>query len=808
MNKTILLLLTIFTFCSVNAQKKNDISNYNSKKPQYGFIENKGQIHDQNYKANPDVKFLLCLGNGMNVQLKKNSFSYDTYKKEVKEIKNSLSLDLMRPFEQAEKEITYYYHRVDVELIGANYNPEIIAEESSVSYLNYYNAVTPECGATNVHSYNKITYKNIYSGIDMVFEAYPTKEKAVEYTFIVHPGADANQIKLHYIGANKTELNGNKINITVAHGFFSENIPASWIKETNLKVDVSFKEINNNIYSFNIPSYINSQTLIIDPNPDLSWATYYGGSDDDIGSDVYCDINDNTFLTGNTKSNNAIATTGAFQDSCGGNFDVFIVKFSSTGNCLWGTYYGGSAMDQSIGIISDANGDVYVTGTTLSQNAISTSNAHQTLLDGNQNAYIIKLNSNGVRQWGTYYGGNYDTYGGDLASDIYGNIFLIGMTKSDYAIATPGSYQPIFGGISDAFIAKFNTNGERKWGTYFGGFYGDSGGSIAIDDNGNIYIVGSTLSIESISTPGSHQIDAGGNYDAFIAKLDSNGVRQWGTYYGGSNIDYGRGIVMDNYGNIFISGSTRSIDGIFTSGAFQNTTNGGFAWDLYIVKFNNSGVRAWGTYFGGWGESFFGGLACDNANNIYLTGSTRCANLIATPNSYQPIKNADAGTTDGFLVKFNNNGIRDWGTYFGGLSSTEAKGISCDNNSNIYISGQTQSDSAIATPGAHQTIIGDHVYRDAFIAKFLDNTSGFSENSNSLSNFNIYPNPVTNELIIECFEKINNQHFEIINSLGQIVINGIISEKTKVQTTDFATGIYILKLEQNKNFEFKKIIKQ
>ena len=149
-----MLLAGIFVFCSAYGQNKNDMAIYTSQQPQYGFIENKGQIHDQNYKANPDVKYLLCLGNGMNVQLKANSFSYDTYKTEIKEKKADVRTDNMAP----EKETTWYFHRVDIELIGASVNPQIIAEEPSTDYLNYYNSVTPESGATHVRNYKKITY--------------------------------------------------------------------------------------------------------------------------------------------------------------------------------------------------------------------------------------------------------------------------------------------------------------------------------------------------------------------------------------------------------------------------------------------------------------------------------------------------------------------------------------------------------------------------------------------------------------------------------------------------------------------------
>jgi len=448
MKRTNLLLSTLFAFCSIFAQNKNDIEKYTSQKPQYGFIENKGQIHDQNYKANPDVKYLLCLGNGMNVQLKKNSFSYDTYKTETKAKEKGTSFDKRQANDEPEKEVTYYFHRVDIELVGANENPQIIAEEPSADYLNYYNAATPESGATNVRNYKKITYKNIYTGIDMEFVAQIGKEKPIEYNFIVHPGADAKQIKMHYIGANETQLAKNKINVNVAHGKFTESIPLSWIKETNNKLSVAYKNIEKDTYIFNIPSYSITQTLIIDPTPNLNWGTYYGSSNDDDGEGIACDSNGNIYIIGDTRSTTAIATTGAHQTTFGGGamLDAFIVKFNNYGVCQWGTYYGGSDYDKSNGITCDNNGNIYIIGITESTTAIATTSAHQTTFGGIGDAFVVKFSSSGVRQWGSYYGGSSDDIGYGIACDSNGNVFITGYTKSTAAIATSGAHQATYGG--------------------------------------------------------------------------------------------------------------------------------------------------------------------------------------------------------------------------------------------------------------------------------------------------------------------------------------------------------------------------
>lgn len=255
MKKNIFLLIFISLYFS-NFAQNIDAGKLNNSTTNLGFIENKGQIMDQNSNPVPDLKFLLNLDNGMNVQLKSNSFSYDTYI--VERVENNTDNEDVQL-------VNYKYHRVDVELVGAKSNPQIITEKPSDLYYNYYNSVTPETGATFARFYQKITYKNIYPGIDLEFNLNNINGKSVEYNFIVNPGANPNQIKLKYSGADKTELVDNKIDIKVLNGNFTESISASWLKETKEAVNVQYLKIAENTYSFDIPNYQITKTLVIDP---------------------------------------------------------------------------------------------------------------------------------------------------------------------------------------------------------------------------------------------------------------------------------------------------------------------------------------------------------------------------------------------------------------------------------------------------------------------------------------------------------------------------------------------------------------
>lgn len=331
----------------------------------------------------------------------------------------------------------------------------------------------------------------------------------------------------------------------------------------------------------------------------------------------------------------------------------------------------------------------------------------------------------GVRQWGTYYGGTGGDSGLNTICDPTGNVYLAGTTNSTggNVIATVGSHQVVYGGgVDNAYLAKFNPNGVRIWSTYYGGNVREIGSSCALDGNGNIVLCGYSLGSGSnaVATPGCHQYIHAGQWDAFLVKFNNNGVRQWGTFYGGMGVDYGFSVAADVAGNIYLGGKTDAptTTAIATPGSHQSSFGG--IEDAFIVKFNPSGVRQWATYYGGTGTDIGRGICVDASANIYLAGwsDNTQANVIGSPGSHQ---NAPGGNLDGFVVKFNTNGVRQWGTQYGGGGIDQAYDVDVDLNSNVYITGKTASSTSIATVGSHQPFFAGGNF-DAFITCF--NSSG------------------------------------------------------------------------------------
>lgn len=752
-----------------------------------GYIENKGQIIDQNNHLNPSVKYLYN-GNGLNVQLRANGFSYDTYTIERKpRVKSDSEQKIPEKFKETEEDITYHFHRIDIAFIGASSNLNIVADQANTGYTNYYTTGTDEAGVTFVKTYQHVTYKNLYAGIDLEFII--DENNKPKYNFIIHPGADAGQIKWQYLGANKTSLKGNKIILGIAQGDLEEKIPLSYIAENGAKHQVNYQQEKENTFGFHIGQYDQTKTLIIDPVP---WATYFGGFGMEYGAGIRTDNSGNIFACGIVILTNNIATVGSHQTFLAGSSDGFITKFNNNGALLWATYYGGSASEYFRGLdIDKTNGSIYACGYTESMGNIATSGTHQPTYGGNTDAFLVKFNTLGIRQWGTFYGGNELEYGWYLELDFIGNVYLIGNTESTANIATSLVHQATKGGLNDGFIVKFNGLGTRLWGTYYGGAGSDNLTGITSDSAGNIYVCGSTESTTNIASSGGYQIVYGGNGDAFIVKFNTSGVRLWGTYYGGAGADNLNRTTNDNIGNIYVCGNTTSTTNIATSGVHQTVYGG--STDAFLVKFNNAGTRIWGTYYGGLSSEVLNGLSADNIGNIYTNGYTLSNTNIASIGAYQT---TNGGSFDTFIVKFNGVGTRLWASYFGGSDNESPGDIAVDASNNFYIAGTTASWNNIATPGTYQTVhagVNGGAMDDAFIAAFTP-SGGLPVRLLSFSGKKEEESIV---LVWQTASEVNNAQFEIERSnnntdwtsIGSVKGNGTTNLTCRYQFIDNSLSV-------------------
>ena len=306
----------------------------------------------------------------------------------------------------------------------------------------------------------------------------------------------------------------------------------------------------------------------------MSWATYFGGAGDDRGTGITVGSTGNIYLSGYTNST-GLGTAGVFQNTYTAGYDGFLVSFASNGVRQWSTYYGGTSDDYANAVTTDAGGAIYIGGQTAST-GMATAGAYQFALSGPTDGFFAKFTTTGTITFASYYGGSAQDDVISIKCDAALNLNITGQTNSSAAIATLGAYQSTLSGTSDAFVAQFSSLGAINWGTYFGGPGVEQGTAITVDGSDNIGVVGNTTSTLGVATANAYKTTFGGVQDAYIAKFTNAGVIQWATYFGGDQSDYGTGIAVDNMNNFAVSGYTLSTTGIVTGTALQAANAGSF----------------------------------------------------------------------------------------------------------------------------------------------------------------------------------------------------------------------------------------
>ena len=684
---------------------------------EWGFVPNKGQLADEHSNALNDVKYYAHEGA---VQLycraHKISFVFSTIAHDESNVSEYTGANIpkaLRPDTHQNDRI--YYSRADMMLMGANPNAKIIATDEMTAYQNYYLAQATVKEIGNIHACKTLTYQNIYPHIDLVLHS---RMQGIKYEYVVYPGGRVSDIKMQWYGPMGMQLSASggirySMRLAGKKTGMEESAPSSFT--ANGKVASSFVKHGNSI-SFKVAQYDHHEILTIDP--ELNWATYFGGIATDFGNKVHADASGSIIVYGYTASTTNIASSGAYQSAIAGGYDLYIAKFNSYGGQLWSTYYGTSGSDQAQGMALDASGNIYVTGYT-SSNGLATSGAYKSSIAGGNDGFLIKFNNSGTRLWGTYIGGGNEDFAEGVALDASGNIFVCGRTQST-GMATSGAYLSSFnssiGYNVSAYIIKFSNAGSLSWATYFGADNSTYPGSMDVDKSGNLFITGYT-GYTKLATKGAFQTSHAVDYDAFLAKFSSSGSLYWCTLFSGSAGAYGFGVVCDASDNVLISGYTRSDASLATAGAYQTSFGG--QTDIYLAKFSNSGALAWATYYGGAGYDYFYGMCVDADESIYLTGGTGSSDGIATDGAYQSTL---AGSIDVFVAKFSKAGKIVWGTYYGGSSVEYGYGMCVDASKNVYVTGYTFSASGIASTNAFQPtqISSTAGFSDAFILRFSD----------------------------------------------------------------------------------------
>src|SRR5438034_9355174 len=215
-----------------------------------------------------------------------------------------------------------------MKLAGANPKPQLTGEEELPGKVNYFIGNDPKKWRTNVSTYAKVKYRDVYPGIDLVHYG---NQRQLEYDFVVAPGADPKAIRFGFEGAEKMEIDGRgDLLLHTPEGDVRQHKPVIYqeIDGTRREVSGTYSLSRKNQVSFEVGKYNPGRPLVIDPT--LSYSTYLGGNDYDAGEGIAVDSAGNAYVTGETNSIN-FPTASPFQAAFGGFFDAFVTKLNVTG---------------------------------------------------------------------------------------------------------------------------------------------------------------------------------------------------------------------------------------------------------------------------------------------------------------------------------------------------------------------------------------------------------------------------------------------------------------------------------------------
>jgi hypothetical protein len=616
-------------------------------------------------------------------------------------------------------------------LVGANPESAVKGLDELPGKANYFIGRDSSKWRTNVPTYAKVRYREVYPGIDLV---YYGNQRRIEYDFVVAPGADPKRIALQFDGAQKLEIDAKgDLVLRVGKGTVRVKKPLIYQDIQGKRQEIVGRYVvrDEDRVGFRLAAYDGTKPLVIDPI--LAYSTYLGGSapalharGSDLALAIAADRLGNAYVTGRTATLDFPTTPDSVQPGAATPTDAFVAKLNPSGTALvYSTYLGGGGADIGRGIAIDAQGNAYVTGHTTSTDVPTTPGVLNAI---GGSGFAAKLDPAGARLV-------YSTYlpaGGDgLALDAGGNAYITGQTDSSAFPITPGAVQPVFGGGTDAFVLKLDPTGTLPlYATFLGGSGSEAGFGIAVDAQGSAYVTGYTDSVDFRTTPGALQPIIHGPSDAFVTKLDATGTALvYSTYLGGHQHDIARAIALDTGRSAYVTGGTTSTDFPTTPGAFQEVFPGAYG-PAFVAKLSAAGsALAYATYLSGsadWGggiNASGSGIAVCAAGHACVTGYTFTTDFPTTPDAAQP---AIGGGWDAFVTIVDGAGSSlVYSTFLGGNLGDEGSAIAVDAAGGVYVAGGTSSANFPTTPGAVQPVYAgggaDSQFNsdgDAFVARF------------------------------------------------------------------------------------------
>jgi len=607
---------------------------------------------------------------------------------------------------------------VKISFPGANLHPRLEPFHRLDTRVSYFAGNDPARWHSDVPVWGGVRYVDLYPGVDLEISG---PESQGTWRLVTRDSQFAvSDVRLQVEGVEGVSLDGDRLCLRTAIGDLV--LPLLAVEGAVPAAPPAISGLESGTFQvaspFSLAPPLPCFPARAQDNPDaLLYATFLGGSDDDVSNSIAVDGTGAAYVTGETTSAGFPTTPGAFDTTFNSVSDAFVVKVNPSATGLaYATFLGGSSYDWGYGIAVDGAGAAYVTGGTESSNFPTTPGVLDTTLNGDQDAFVVKVNPSGTGlAYASFLGGSGYEGGNSIAVDGAGAAYVTGSTSSSDFSTTSGALDTTYnGGYSDAFVVKVNPSATGlAYASFLGGSSDESGKGIAVDDAGAAYVTGYTESFDFPTTPGVFDTTYNGYDDTFVVKVNPSGTElAYASFLGGSGCEKGYSIAVDGAGAAYVTGRTYSPDFPTTSVAFDTTHNGSA--DAFLVKMNPSATGpAYASFLGGSDSEYGSGIAVDDAGATYVTGWIFSSDFSTTPGAFDTTHNGDR---DAFVAKVNLFGTRlAYASFLGGSDYDWGTDIAVDGAGAAYVTGYTYSSNFPTTPGVFDTTYNGS--DDAFVVK-------------------------------------------------------------------------------------------
>ncbi len=527
-------------------------------------------------------------------------------------------------------------------------------------------------------------------------------------------------------------------------------------------------------------------------SPTWSWAQNNGGGASDYGYGTANDTFGNVYYCGTFYSNNA--KFGTLTIPSAGLGDGFLCKYDASGNFLWVKTITGTSTEVCKKVAVSPKGDVFVTGYSEGNFQID-SNAYTSY--GEADGFVAKYNSSGVLQWSNHFGGQGEDYSSSITVDSKGRCVVTGRFEKSINI----------GGITltsqndslyDCYIAKFDKSGNVLWGTSAGGSINQSlvySEDVHFNSSGDILLSGHYNGPATFGTTVLYSID-----DAFLSKLNTNGKWQW-TVDAGSHCYY-TFLGTDNQSNIYVCGS-------FGAYGFNSVIQGIQLYpisdylDVYLAKFNSSGIVQAVQTGGSTMNDYSGGIAVDGPGNVWMAGYIQGPSAAFGSKSF-----TSAGRDDIFVAGYDASLNIKWLMNAGSSDVDQARDLSYNGKSTLYLAGNFKKKCNFGSI----TVNASSPSADAFLAALsIAGTMKLNKQEPFDLITRVYPDPASDVLFVTS-PLYGSGTYSIINSIGMVELKQTIftdeNQETSIDISSLRSGIYFLVIQVNGTNSIAKFMKE